>query len=107
MSTLNSLGQEVLDETPVAYPLQFDRPTPLHLRIRNMILQAMQETGDNETESIEEANDFTLPDDPETFVSPYEEEDNFDHMQDVKWENVVETSSETSKVTQEENTTES
>lgn len=76
MSELNPLGQEVFDQTPVSYPLHFDRPTPLHVRIRNMILQASLEAHDNDMETIEEANDFSMPDiDDENWNSPYEEQD--------------------------------
>lgn len=78
MSELNPLGQEVFDQTPVAYPLHFERPTPLHVRIRNMILQASLEAKENELETIEEANDFSMPDiDDESWNSPYEEEEDF------------------------------
>ena len=39
MATLNDLGEEVLDQTPVAVPIPFTRPEPLHLRLRRMIEQ--------------------------------------------------------------------
>lgn len=73
MGTLNEKGQEVLDPTPIAFKVPFNRPEPLHQRIRRMILLAQQEAGpDFETE--EDANDFDVPDDPNPDpTSPWEE----------------------------------
>lgn len=83
MSTLNEKGHEVFDQTPVSMPIHFDRPTPLHLRIRNQILAAMHELQNNEEfDTPEEADDFSLPVESE-FYSPYEMEDDFDHITDA------------------------
>lgn len=80
MSTLDKRGAEIFDQTPVTCPIKFNRPTPLHLRIRAQILQAMQGMQENsEFETEEEANDFDMEDNPE-FNSPYEMEENFDHL---------------------------
>ena len=49
MSILTEDGKELFDQTPVSIPVHFDRPTPLHIRIRNQILALMQEQSqDNE-----------------------------------------------------------
>lgn len=73
MATLNEKGQEVLDPTPISLKVPFNRPEPLHQRIRRMILLAQQEAGpDFETEA--DANDFDVPDDPNPDpTSPWEE----------------------------------
>lgn len=84
MSELNKLGQEVFDQTPVEFPIHFDRPTPLHLRLREQILNVFAEMRhQNDVETPEEAEDFNVPDDPEMWDSPYEGD--FDHMSDEKF----------------------
>ena len=40
MPVLDENGREILDQTPVSLPLHYDRPEPLHMRIRRMILEA-------------------------------------------------------------------
>lgn len=83
MSYLDEKGSEVFDQTRVTMPITFDRPTPLHIRIRQQILAAMRDLStDNEYDTPEEANDFSLDDEPE-FNSPYEMEENFDHIKDA------------------------
>lgn len=81
MATLTHRGAEVLDQTPVALPLGLhrSRDTPLHQRIRQMILKAKQEEHEG-YESFEDADDFTVEDDPSSFdtSTPYEE--HFDHI---------------------------
>lgn len=80
MSELNALGAEIFDQTPVECPIRFQRPTPLHIRIRQQILQAMQDlSGIEEYDTPEEANDFDVDVD-NTMSSPYEMEDDFDHI---------------------------
>lgn len=87
MSILEN-GRETLDQTPVAYPLRFTRPEPIHLRIRRMILEQMQESASyTEIDTAEEADDFSVPDDDPLLSSPYEMEDDFDHMYEAKWQN--------------------
>lgn len=80
MSILEN-GRETFDQTPVAYPLHFDRPEPLHLRIRRMILEQMAESMSYEdVDTAEEADDFSVPDDDIMPSSPYEMEDDFDNI---------------------------
>ncbi len=74
MATLDDMGREILDQTPVSLPLKYDRPEPLHLRIRRMILEATQEQHDG-FETLEEANDFEVDDDPSSFDTAYTEPD--------------------------------
>lgn len=60
MSELNELGEEIFDQTPVECPIHFDRPMPLHLRIRQQILMAMHDLSYvEEYDTPEEADDFS------------------------------------------------
>lgn len=81
MATLTPEGAEILCQKPVALPLGLhrSRETPLHKRIRDMIMQAKQEEHEG-YESFEDADDFTVEDDPSSFdtSTPYEE--HFDHL---------------------------
>lgn len=84
MSDLNEFGREVFDQTPVEFPIHFDRPTPLHIRLRQQILNVYENMRhQGEVETPEEADDFNMPDDPEMWNSPYEGD--FDHMADEKF----------------------
>lgn len=74
MATLNKDGSEILDQTPVALPIKYERPEPLHQRIRRMILQATMER-DEEHESIEDFNDFEIPEDPSSYDTEFTEPD--------------------------------
>lgn len=63
MATLNDLGEEVLDQTPVAVPIPFTRPEPLHLRLRRMIEQFYAEARQKDDyETFEDADDFDVAD---------------------------------------------
>lgn len=62
-ATLDEHGREILDETPVAITVPFDRPEPLHLRIRRMVERYHQEMKEkDEYESFEDADDFDVED---------------------------------------------
>ena len=58
MATFDERGREILDQTPVALPLHYDRPEPLHLRIRRMIMDELH--GSNEPYDPAEENDFDV-----------------------------------------------
>lgn len=75
MPTLDENGREILDQTPVSLPLHYDRPEPLHLRIRRMIIEATAAQKGDDVETIDDANDFLIPDDPSSFDSNYTEPD--------------------------------
>lgn len=60
MATFDERGREILDQTPVALPLHFDRPEPLYLRIRRMIMEELH--GSNEPYDPAEENDFDVDD---------------------------------------------
>ena len=61
--SLDAQGREVLDQTPISFPLAFTRPEPLHLRIRRMVEQYHAEMRDAaEYETFEDADDFDVDD---------------------------------------------
>lgn len=74
MATLTPEGREILDQTPVSLPIHYDRPEPIHRRIRRMILEATMAQNEGE-ETLEDANDFLIPDDPSSFDTNYTEPD--------------------------------
>ena len=60
---LDDSGREILDQTPIAFPVGFGRPEPLHLRIRRMVEQYHAEMRDAaEYETFEDADDFDVDD---------------------------------------------
>ena len=79
MAELDSFGREILDQTPVAVPYHFTRPEPIHLRLRRQILDYVeQQRHNNEVESLEDFNDFSIEGEPDSYDdgrSPYEEDD--------------------------------
>ena len=80
MPTLDENGREILDQTPVSLPLHYDRSEPLHMRIRRMILEATAAQNGDDVETIDDANDFLVPDDPSSFDTGYTEPD-YDPLQ--------------------------
>lgn len=75
MPVLDENGREILDQTPVSLPLHYDRPEPLHMRIRRMILEATAAQKGDDVETLDDANDFEIPDDPSSFDTGYTEPD--------------------------------
>lgn len=64
-------GHEPCDPIPVAMPIGYTRPTPIHDLIAKMVRQAIIDEKGDEFESIEEADDFE-EEDPDTLdLSPY------------------------------------
>lgn len=80
MSTLDSQGREIFDQTPVNLPFKFDNPIPLHIRLKQQVRMALALQRENdEVETFAESNDFTPEDGPDPFAdSPYEGD--FDHL---------------------------
>lgn len=78
MAKLDERGREVLDQTPMAVPFHFERPQPIHLRLRQQILDFVAEQRQNEeVESLEDFNDFEIDGEPDSYDdarSPYEED---------------------------------
>ncbi|WP_308620102.1 hypothetical protein [uncultured Desulfovibrio sp.] len=76
MASLDEKGHEILDQTPVAIPFDVTRPEPIHLRMRRIAESFYQEriNAGDDVETLDEANDFDVPDDP-TCAEPYPEPD--------------------------------
>lgn len=74
---VNENGSEKVDTTPVAISIPFERPEPLHLRNRRIILQYLAEQAANDPETMEEMDDFDCGE--EDFQYAFEE--HFDHME--------------------------
>lgn len=62
-ATLDEHGREWLDQTPVECPVPYDRPEPIHLRLRRIVEQYHHEMTDaNEYETFDDADDFEVGD---------------------------------------------
>lgn len=60
---IDEFGREVLDQTPIAIPVPFTRPEPLHLRIRRMVEQYHQEMKEKDQyETFADGDDFDVED---------------------------------------------
>lgn len=70
---LDAKGREVLDLTPVEIPVPFERPEPLHLRIRRIVLEQLSRQAQAEgEETFADFEDFGEDEDGTEFSSPYE-----------------------------------
>lgn len=82
MPTLDEFGREILDQTRLSFPVGYEQPEPLHLRIRRMVMHTlMEQSRGEEYETFEEADDFDVGDEPIGFddvQTPYEAD--FDHL---------------------------
>lgn len=64
---------EILDKTPVAIPVGYKKPEPLHDILNRLVSQKFSQLLlDSETETFEEADDFDCDDDFDPY-SPWEE----------------------------------
>ena len=79
MPKLDELGREIFDQTPMAIPVGFSRPEPIHIRLRRMVERYHQDMKDSqEYESFDEADDFDVGDGAPSFEdAPTEYEANF------------------------------
>lgn len=67
---LDGKGRELVDARPMEPPIGYVRRESLHDQIRRMVLQVSEEAKNAGVETIEEANDFYIDDDPESFLPP-------------------------------------
>lgn len=77
---IDEYGREVLDKTPVSIPIQ-SAPAPSSLlQLMHQLYMSMSDQG---VETLEEANDFDIPDEIgiEMMDTPYEQD--FDHIENV------------------------
>lgn len=83
MSTLTHDGAEYFDQTPIKLDFKVERPIPLHIRMRQQILALQEEMrNQSEVETPDEADDFSVKDEPDMWRSPYELD--FDHLSDTE-----------------------
>lgn len=71
-------GKEILDDTPVEFPLGYEHPLSLDEKIAQAIRQNDFNKLNNQLETFEEADDFEVDDDLEEFTSQYETKDMVD-----------------------------
>lgn len=71
---LNEKGREILDPTPMAPPVGYKRQPSLSEQIREMVRseRLAMEAASAGFETLEEADDFDIPDDPIDPRTPYE-----------------------------------
>lgn len=88
---LDEKGREVLDLTPIEIPVPFERPEPLHLRIRRIVLEQLSRQAQAEgEETFADFEDFGEDEDGTEFSSPYEQFiDNLPIMDDIRPESGV------------------
>lgn len=77
---LDALGREIVDARPMEPPLGYVRRESLSDQIRRMVLQVSEEAANQGAESFEEANDFYIDDDPESYLPPSQYEFDEDHV---------------------------
>lgn len=64
MARLDKDGNEILDPTPVALPVRFQRPPSLVDDVRRLVAQEMSRVAmDQDFDSFEDADDFDIDDD--------------------------------------------
>lgn len=67
-------GREVADATPVEIPVHMKRPKTLQEQMREMVMAVHQEVNAGQQETLEEFEDFDIPDDPIDPQTPFEKE---------------------------------
>jgi len=84
---LDEFGRELVDGRPMEPPLGYMATESIPEMIRRMVLQASREVASDEVESLEEANDFYVEDDPLSGVpaSGYE----FDEDRQLELERLI------------------
>lgn len=91
---LDDQGREVFDSRPMEPPLGYSPRESLSQQIRRMVLQASQELAEAGVESIEEANDFYIDDDPESMLPPsqyeFDEDHHLEQLLEEKRQNAIE-----------------
>lgn len=71
MALINSTGHEILDETPIAIPVQIHRRSTI-ADVKNQWKLAQMLAEQEGAESPEEAEDFDISDDPIDYTIPFE-----------------------------------
>lgn len=84
MATLDEFGREILDQTPVSIPFRVERPEPIHMRLRRLAMEAAASIQGPDEETLEDANDFEISDDPSSFDSAFTEPDYLPSVHSLK-----------------------
>ena len=81
---LNAAGQEIVDGRPMAPPVGFQPEESVFDRMRQMMRAASLEAAQAGEETLEEANDFYIEDDPQSRLPPSEYEFDEDHQAELE-----------------------
>lgn len=72
MAPENEKGEEILDRTPVAMPLNYEVPEPLEKMVARMVRAASAHSASLGNETFEEADDFGPDEEDDLEGSPYQ-----------------------------------
>lgn len=82
MAPENEKGEEILDKTPMALPIGYERPERLEAMVARMVRAASAHSAAMGNETLEEANDFGPDEEEDEVKTPYQyqtmEEEYFD-----------------------------
>lgn len=83
---LDEKGRELVDSRPMEPPIGYVRRESITDQIRRMIHQVSQEAAAAGEESLEEANDFYMEDDPSSLLPPTQYENDEDYVLEFQLE---------------------
>lgn len=72
MAPENEKGEEILDKTPIALPVGYERPEPLEAMVARMVRAASAHSAAMGNETLEEANDFGPDEEDDEVKTPYQ-----------------------------------
>lgn len=83
---LDQRGRELVDSRPMEPPVGYVKRESITDQIRRMIHQVSQEQAAAGEESLEEANDFYMEDDPSSLLPPTQYENDEDYVLEYQLE---------------------
>lgn len=83
---LDERGRELVDSRPMEPPIGYQKRESIADQIRRMIHQVSQEAAQAGEESLEEANDFYMEDDPSSLLPPSQYENDEDYVLEYQLE---------------------
>jgi len=89
---LDEFGREIVDARPIAPPIGFKPQESIFEQMRTMMRAASLEAAQAGAETLEEANDFYIEDDPLSGVPPGEYD--FDEDHELELQNLIRGNSE-------------
>lgn len=81
---LDAHGREIIDSRPMAPPIGFVAEESVFDKMRQMMRAASLEAAQAGAETLEEANDFYVEDDPQSALPPSEYEFDEDHQVELE-----------------------